>query len=172
MLKAFVTYWFVKSGLLFARLFGGFGYQKVSVGKMIILAPTNKLPLILEGVAYLKAVDPRMFQRLTVEHNFVCFYRKKFTRARDHFTVTEFHLRKGEEEVAANFAKAVLVFNIIDLKLGFSLKKDPKEILTARVEIAQQYYTWLTEHSFPASLVDYARKNLEEKNRLFCRLPD
>jgi hypothetical protein len=166
---AFMAYWFGKSVLLFARLFGGFGYNKALVGKMIILAPADKMQLFLEGANFLKCVDLTMYRRLTVEHKFVCFYHTKYTRARDQFSITDYHLRWGKEGVAANFVMAVLAFDILESPMGFSLKMESGKTLAARLEIAQQYYAWLSEHSFPAGLVDYAHRNLEDRKRFSRR---
>jgi hypothetical protein len=121
------------------------GYKRAVVGTCTILAPQEKMQLILQGLTYLQTLDSGMFQRLTAKRRYVFwYYPNRYLRCFELFTITDNFLSWGSEGVVACFVQSVLA---LTLKKPFPFKKFGAKVLT-RSHVQQQVIEWLEGHSF------------------------
>jgi hypothetical protein len=140
------------------------GYRRTKVGKCVIAAPLNKIPLILQGFAYLKTIDQKMYQRLTIENQFIFYYVKKLPlshkrqiRVQNIYTITDSYLSWGNEGVVV-----CLVQSVLRNAFPTNFVKGGGEHFAASRELKQQIFEWVKNHSFPSAIVEHYKTALEK----------
>jgi hypothetical protein len=148
-LLAVLVYWIIKLGLMPSlRLIG---YKRSVTGTCIILAPPKQMRIILQGLTYLRTLDPEMFQRLTTERQYVFWFEKnRYSRCREFFTITDNFLLWGNEGVVTCFVQSVMDS---PLEKASPFKKRKLTVITRR-QIQQQVFEWLKKHSFSPELTE------------------
>jgi len=138
------------------------GYKIAKIGTLTIVAPQEKLQIILDGVDYLKTLDPIMYQMLTVDQKYVCQYDKAISRAGEFFSINDNLLSYGKEGVVASFVQEILLFNRLHKPFERQPRRQTAAKLKAYNEILNQLCLWLKTNSFHPKLVAYYRKLLEK----------
>ena len=131
------------------------GYKRSCVGACTILAPPEKMPIILEGIALLQTLDPAMLRRLTGERPYFFWYNDKatFLQAGELFAITDSFLYWGKEGIAIFFVQCMLEFDLMFLPRLRNLQWRPEDTSAARSEIQRQVLEWIRQHSFQPELV-------------------
>jgi hypothetical protein len=134
-------------------------------GKFAILVPADKFKRILEGVEYLRAIDPAMFSRLTTERKYLCCYNKTQKQNQEFFTITDKHLAWGKEGVVVGLIDAILEFDLVESPARQGLMAKHSQRLVARFQVENGLYLWLEKHSFHPSLVKRYQTWAEERKQ-------
>lgn len=143
-------YWKIRFALFLARLFRIGGYKCTVIGKCTILAPLEQMQIIVNGILYLRDLDPEMFRRLTVDHPYLFWYRKlEFIGCREIYTITDNFILWGNEGVATFAAQTVLDFNLRYLSQSQSCRNSS----ATRREIKRQVFEFVKKHSFSPDLI-------------------
>ncbi len=136
------------------------------------MAPPKQLQIFMEGLEFLRTIDPGMFQRLTGDNCLYFVYSQKRTGNFDRFfCINDAFLSWGQEGVAIYFAQAVLDFSLMCLPAKMTRIETRTTRIITRCEIQKQLLNWIYQHShsFDAALV----KHYEEIARLACeRVPN
>lgn len=164
----FLIYWLTRFLILLATLIGE--HRRSVVGRCMIIAPPEKMKAILEGFTFLQSIDLVMFQKLTVERRYICFYLPKVTfQRREIFGISDAFLHWGKEGIATCLVQAVLNFALFylprhSIDLGFR-HPDGRciggslEGVNACKEVQQELSQWMKTHSFsPGLLKQYPQK--------------
>jgi hypothetical protein len=135
----------VASGLYYLIKFGlapsliSAKYERYVEGTCVILAPPGPLSTIKEGLHALRALDPTIFQELTVKRRFIFWYHaSKYLNAREVFTITDNFLRWGANGVIACFVQAVF---------------DTSSCAQTRNQMQQCVFNHLKKYSLPPELL-------------------
>ena len=146
---AVLVYWIIRLGLTPSLMFTG--YKRSVTGTCIILAPHKQMQIILQGLTYLQALDPEMFQKLTTGRRYVFWFHKNhYSRCREYFTITDNFLLWGNEGVATCFVQSVMDSSLE--KTSPFKKRKAAEI--TRHQIQQQVFEWLNKHCFSPELTE------------------
>jgi hypothetical protein len=133
------------------------GWKRSAIGKCIIVVPTNKTVAIVEGIAYLKGIDPEMHRLLTTEHKYLIWYHpKQFLQIRDIVTINDNFLLWGKEGVAILLVQCVLDFTIDYPAWKKTLSRKVRR--RTRNEIQRQLFEWMSKHSFSSELLKQYRE--------------
>lgn len=109
---------------------------------------------MLEGVKFLQAIDPEMFERLTTQRRYVVWYDpKRSISCRDIFSVTDSFLSWGREGVATCLVQNVLDFTLLRLPFEKISGLEHENLIAARRETLQRLFKWVSKHSFPEEFV-------------------
>lgn len=143
------VYWLVKFALGPALPLTGF--KRTIVGTCTILAPPKQMETIMQGIAYLRTLDPEMFQRLTTKQRYVFWYTKhRYMRCYEYFALSNNFLLWGNEGIVTCFVQSIM---------ASSLEQSPFSKSTAtRLQVQQQVFEWLKGHSFASELVNQYRE--------------
>jgi hypothetical protein len=134
--------------------------KKSVIGTCTIWAPPKQMQAILEGIEYLRKLDPEMFKRLTVEHKYVLFYHKKHrTIAYAAYSITDHYLLHGKEGVVIFLVQTILNRTMQDSLGRFRVKRS--DALVADRENRKQIFEFVKKHSFSPKLVEQYRKSAE-----------
>jgi hypothetical protein len=136
-----------------------FGAEQSIVGNCIIIAPAKQMKIILEGVEYMRHIDPGMFQNLTVHHRFLFWYHKShFIQCRDVFTITDNYLLWGKEGVVIAFVQSILEYTIGYLSWEKSIFENHQAKSMRRHKIQQRLFEWMIQQQFSSELIEMYRK--------------
>ena len=156
-----ILYWIMRFGIgpgLFLTR-----YRRVTMGAYVIVAPLNKMPLILQGFVYLQTIDMEMYQRLVKNRICLCYIQKLPLSSKQQkplqeiYTITDNYLKWGNEGIAVCLVQTVLWH-----EFRTRLSKDSKGHLAASFILKQQLYEWIKGHSFSPELVKQYQKALED----------
>jgi ABC-type xylose transport system permease subunit len=122
------------------------GLKRSVIGNCTILAPPKQMQLIMQGVEYLRTLDPEMFQKLTAEREYVFWYHKqRYMRCKEYFSIPDNFLLWGKEGIVTCFVQSIM---------SSSLEESPfKKSLVTRRQVLQQVFEWVRKHSLPPELV-------------------
>jgi hypothetical protein len=159
-LTYFLFYLFCRCVIQFATFFSLDGYKRADVGTCTIVAPPKQIKIILEGIEFLRTIDPSIFRRLTAEHRYIFVYVSKPVarfQCRDIFSIDDACLSWGKEGICICLVQSILAFNLMYLPVESSLVvgNRGREAFEARREIQQQLLKWMAGHSFSPVLVKH-----------------
>jgi|SRR5579862_428063 len=131
------------------------GYKQSRVGSCTVLAPVDKMGVILEGITLLKTLDLAMYHRVTDERPYIVWYNEKarYIQYREYFTITDNYVSWGKEGVAVFFVQLILDFDVKYLPTNTAVTMDAEQTLEARYRIQRQVLEWLKPRSFPMEMV-------------------
>ncbi len=158
---ACLLFFFIKIWKPFVIWLGVTGYKRSVVGTCTILAPPKQMQIILEGITFLRDIDPEMFKRLTTERKYVLSYHAKHRTSFEEFhTITNNGMLHGKEGVAISLVQIILFRTAKDSLGQFGV--DRLEEMAARRVYKKQIFEFVKKHSFAPHLIEHYQRLAEK----------
>jgi hypothetical protein len=133
------------------------GWKRSVIGTCTILVPEKQRETILNGIAYLRTLDPEMYRLLTVEHKYVISYHpKRFLQICSVVFISDNFLLWGKEGVAVFLVQCVFGFTIDYPSWKNTVSRGVRN--RTRREIQLRLFEWISKQPFSPELINQYRE--------------